>query len=248
MSHTVLRFWTEVHAWIYFFSGQTGVSIPDGIGQRTVFLEQFWRLEGERLLKARPHTNVRYSNEQSGPTEYYSSLQNRHPATCDIVQVYQFFLRMFSRFQFDKGVSDENYIWNGSVWCEWRAPLPPVLRSLNSSWCVSQRRRQRHVIEGSCPAGKNHTLSLILTDVGIVWIHLSNEKVNPGSRNPALHFKMWLRLFEIFVHALWVTWVGASYKKKKKIVHTQYISYIKTLSSHLSLSFHEIKILFRGCN
>lgn len=91
MSHTVLKFWTEVSAWIYFFSGQTGVSIPDGIGQRTVFLEQCWRLEGERLLKARPHTNVRYSNEQSGRSEYYSSLQNRHPATCDIVQVYQFF-------------------------------------------------------------------------------------------------------------------------------------------------------------
>ena len=33
---------------------------------------------------------MRYSNEQSGPSEYYSALQYRHPTTCDTVGVYQF--------------------------------------------------------------------------------------------------------------------------------------------------------------
>lgn len=89
MSHTELETWTEVSTWIYFSSGQTGVSVPVGIGQRTVFLEQRRGLEGEGLLKARPHTNVRYSNEQSGPSECYSSSQYRLPATCDTVRVYQ---------------------------------------------------------------------------------------------------------------------------------------------------------------
>lgn len=84
---------TEVSAWIYFFSGQTGVSIPVAFGQRTVFLEQRWGLEGEGLLKARPHTNVRYSNEQSGPSEYDSSSQYRHPTMCDFVQVHQFLVK-----------------------------------------------------------------------------------------------------------------------------------------------------------
>lgn len=87
ISYTVLETWIEVSAWIYFLNGQTEVRIPVGIGQRTVFLEQCWGLEGEGLLKARPHTNVRYSNEQSGPSEYYSTSQYRHPTTCDIVGV-----------------------------------------------------------------------------------------------------------------------------------------------------------------
>lgn len=42
-----------------------------------MFLEQCWRLEKERLLKAHPHTNVGYSNEQSGLPEYQSCLQHR---------------------------------------------------------------------------------------------------------------------------------------------------------------------------
>lgn len=86
---------------------QTGVKIPVGVGQRTVFLERRRGREGEGLLKARPHTNVRYSNEQSGPSEYHS--QWRHPAKCDIVKVYQFLCtKCFVAFSFDKGVSDEN--------------------------------------------------------------------------------------------------------------------------------------------
>lgn len=93
MSYTVHESWTEVSAWIYFFSGQTGFSIRDGIGQRTVFLEQ--GLEGERQLNARPHTNARYSNEQSGPSEYYSSFQYRHPTMCDIVQISKFLVNVF---------------------------------------------------------------------------------------------------------------------------------------------------------
>lgn len=97
MSHTVLQTWTEVgFTFFFFFNGQTEVRIPVGIGQRTVFLEQCWRLEGEGLLKARPHTNVRYSNEQSGPSEYYS--QHIHPTTCDIVQVDQFLVDFFLFF------------------------------------------------------------------------------------------------------------------------------------------------------
>lgn len=99
MLYTVLETWTEVSAWIYFFSGQTGVIIPVGIGQRTVFLEQSCRLEGEGLLKARPHTNVRYSNEQSGPSEYYSSSQYKHPTMCDIVRVYQFLVKKINKIK-----------------------------------------------------------------------------------------------------------------------------------------------------
>lgn len=57
MWHTVLETWTEVSAWIYFFTGQTGVRIPVGIGQRTVFLEQCWGPEGEGLLKL-AHTQM----------------------------------------------------------------------------------------------------------------------------------------------------------------------------------------------
>lgn len=171
MSYAVkLKTWTEVCSWIYFFRAQTRVSIPDGIGQRIVFLEQCWGLEAERLLKARPHTNVWYSNKQSGPSEYYSSSQYRHPAMCDIMQVYQFCAIFFSKFQFNKGVSDEN-IWNNSVWCEWLTLLPPVFHSLNSSWSV--KGRQRLEIKSSCPAGKNHTLSMNLTNIKMVWTHLS---------------------------------------------------------------------------
>lgn len=81
-----------------FFNGQTEVRIPVGIGQKSVFLEQCWGLEGDGLLKARPHTNVRYSNEQSGPSEYYS--QYRHPTMCDIVRVYQFLANIFFFFFF----------------------------------------------------------------------------------------------------------------------------------------------------
>lgn len=80
-----------------------------GLGSRLVLDREqcFWNsagdLEGEGLLKARPHTNVRYSNEQSGPSEYYSSSRYRHPTMCDTVQVYQSsFKEMFSRFQLIK--------------------------------------------------------------------------------------------------------------------------------------------------
>ncbi len=195
--------WTEVSAWIYFFSRHTGVSISDGIGQRTVFLEQCWGREAETLLKAHPHTNVRYSNEQSGPSEYYSSPQYRHPTMCDIVQVYQIFVHV-SRFQLNKGVNNGN-IWKGSGWCEWRALLPPVFHSLNSSWHTSVKRRQKLEIKSPGPAGKNHTLSMILTHAEVVWIHLSSLTVETRPSSNWFSFPQ----FEISVNSAWVTWLSA---------------------------------------
>lgn len=72
ISYTVLRMRTEVSAWIDFLWTDWGQH-PGWYWTENVFLEQCWGLEGERLLKARPHTNVRYSNEQSGPSEYHFS-------------------------------------------------------------------------------------------------------------------------------------------------------------------------------
>lgn len=123
MSRTVLESWTEVGAWIHFFNGQTGVRILLAIGQRTVFLEQRWGLEGEGLLNARPHTNVRYSNEQSGPSEYYPCSQRGRPTTCDTVRVHGFLVRnvlvsVGRRCRFEEARYDER-----------RAPLAPAFHS-----------------------------------------------------------------------------------------------------------------------
>lgn len=43
MSCTVFEIWTEVRAWIDFLRGQTEVSIPDGIGQKTCL----WNIAGD---------------------------------------------------------------------------------------------------------------------------------------------------------------------------------------------------------
>lgn len=162
MPCTVLETLTEVGASIYFFNGQTEVRIPVGIGHKSVFLEQCWGLEGDGLLKARPHTNVRYSNEQSGPFWILFTVQASydvwHCASLSISCKYLRFFPFLKNFLFDKGVSDKN-IWKGSVWCEWHAPLPPVFHSSSSSRCTSVEKAA--AIHGSCPAGKNHTFSVI---------------------------------------------------------------------------------------
>lgn len=72
------------------FNGQTGVRIPVGIGLGTLFSGTALGQEEKGLQKARPHINVRYSNEQSGPPEYYS--QCRLPTMCYIVQVHHLLL------------------------------------------------------------------------------------------------------------------------------------------------------------
>lgn len=134
MSNTVLETWTEVSAWIYFFNGQTGVRILVGIGQRTVFLEQCWGLEGEGLLKL-AHTqmwDILMSNlALLNIIPLRSTGILRRVTLCESINL----LYEMSRFQLDKGVTGE--IWDGSVWCEWRAPLPPVFYSPNSSQCTS---------------------------------------------------------------------------------------------------------------
>lgn len=97
-----------MRAWLYFLNGQTGVKIPVGVGQKTAFLERRWGRDGEGLLKARPHTNVRYSNEQSGPFEYHQSLQWRPPTKsvtlCKSINL----CGKFHKYQFDEGVSGED--------------------------------------------------------------------------------------------------------------------------------------------
>lgn len=130
VSYTVLETWTEVSAWIYFFIGQTGVRILVGIGQRTVFLEQRWGLEGEGLLKL-AHTQMWDILMSNLALLNIILLRGtgflRRVTLCESINL----LYEMSRFQLDKGVTGE--IWDGSVWCEWRAPLPPVFHSLNST-------------------------------------------------------------------------------------------------------------------
>lgn len=67
LSQSGSRTWTGVGALVEFLMDRLGLRSSVGFGQRTAFLEQHSELEGEGLLKTRPHTNVRYSNEQSGP-------------------------------------------------------------------------------------------------------------------------------------------------------------------------------------
>lgn len=142
-------------------------------------------------------------------SEYYS--QYKHPTMCDIVRVYQFrkissFFSFLKNFLFDKGVSDKN-IWKGSVWCEWHAPLPPVFHSSSSSRCTSVKRRQRPAIHGSCPAGKNHTFSVIFH-----WCR--------NSLNSFLKWKSWTWAaadqvpFEVFVNAPCTERIVASFRSK----------------------------------
>lgn len=195
MPCTVLETLTEVGASIYFFNGQTEVRIPVGIGHKSVFLEQCWGLEGDGLLKARPHTNVRYSNEQSGPFWILFTVQASydvwHCASLSISCKYLLFfpsskifclikvsvIRIFEKAPYD--VSDmllchpfftaralhDAHLWKGGKDLQSMAPVL-LVRITHFLW--------------------------FFTDAEIAWIHFSNGKVEPETRQTGFHLKFLL--------------------------------------------------------